>query len=608
MTATVKQKGKARACSNAHFFLLLFAAVALSAFPGGRWLVGFSQTTAHEFPEARGAVHPTTPEEAYESAVNYLRSGQTDKAIESLSSAVRREPKSKAARCGLGQAYVNAGHLAEAVEQFRACAELDPNDPQVQYNLGQAYLQQAWGMASKILETDDTSPYARRIFAENYEGKNDVPEAETQYRLALAQEPNAVDLRLGLGNLYVQKGDLAQAREQFQQAVNACPTSLSAHYKLAEVTFDEQDFSVALTNIRWILKTNPRFLFSRSDFPELHLASSASKSICTSFFEFASTTRKDPALVFIERPCVHWSTASKEAGVAETSSLLSRKRSQTEMEDQQLTPEESHVVPHCSACGEQQRRGSEEQLREARLIEVGRCAYEMAQYQLAYRLLSEAERLGLQNVVALYWFQESARRLAERSFERIKQLDPDSYLLHLLAAQTWEEQQQPDLAIREYKAAIDRRPEASNIHLLLGHLYWRWRRYDEALPELLECLRLDPQEPGANYLVGDIWVQEEQPEKAVPYLRRALALRPRFLNAKASLGTALGQLKQYQAAIDELTEVAPADADGSIHYQLAELYQKLGRSEEAQNAFAAAETIRARRRHVIDSAPGSELH
>jgi tetratricopeptide (TPR) repeat protein len=178
-------------------------------------------------------------------------------------------------------------------------------------------------------------------------------------------------------------------------------------------------------------------------------------------------------------------------------------------------------------------------------------------------------------------------------------------MIHVLNAQTWERQNQLRLAAQEYKAAIARRSDAANLHVLLGHLYWYWERYDDALSELQEALRLDAAGAAANYLLGDSWVQEHQAEKALPFLDKPLRLRPGFLNAEASLGRALSQLGKYQEAVSELLKVAPADADGSVHFQLFQLYRKLGEKDKAEEALESFKKIRARR--LPKSASGDTL-
>ena len=49
--------------------------------------------------------------------------------------------------------------------------------------------------------------------------------------------------------------------------------------------------------------------------------------------------------------------------------------------------------------------------------------------------------------------------------------------------------------------------------------------------------------------------------------------------------------------------VASADQDGSIHYQLYQVYLKLGRNDDAKAALAVSEGIRSRQKGVLLDLP-----
>jgi tetratricopeptide (TPR) repeat protein len=533
----------------------------------------------------------------YESGITSLRAGQAGRAIESLTKAVRINPGNKAARCALGQAFINGGQPVESIEQFQKCVEFDSGDIQSQYNLGQAYLRLALTTADRLLEGNDTSSYARRIFAENYIGRSDFAEAETQYQLALQTEPEARDLRLALGDLYLRMGKPARAREEFQKILDGVPSSLAARRRLAEVDFLQGDFASALTQLRFVVGLNPGFLRLRADFPQLSPPGLSLDDLCSRFSKFASTAPEDPALAFLQNACRRNLSRKILSPGTVSSSDQPPLASVPQGDEQGLTARELCWAGLCEACGDRLRgtlagRSPDTEV----LSEVGQCDYNAGDYESAFGHFLEAQERNPRDLESLYWLQESARRLAAQCFERVKQIHPDSYLVHLLNARSWEEQQQPGRAMQEYRAAIARRPDAVNVRVLLGHLQWKWQEYDDALPQLNEALRLDPTDPIANYLVGDIWVQEHHPEKALPYLNKAISLQPSFLNAKASHARALSQLGRVQEALGELQAVASADQDGSIHYQLYQICLKLGRNAEAQAALAVSEKIRSQHR------------
>ena len=547
-------------------------------------------------PEQAEKAPPASFDALYQSGISSLRAGNADRAVEWLTQAVRLDPGSKPARCALGQAFINAGQQVESIEQFQKCVELAPSDLQNQYNLGQAYLRLALTSAGKLLESGPTSPYARRIFAENYVGKNDFTEAETQYRLALQAEPEASDLHLAIGDLYVRMGRPAQARSEFQKVLDGVPASLAARYRLAEVDFLQGDFASALMQLRLVVRLNAGFLQSHAGFPEQAASGSSLGDVCSRFSEFALTAPEDSTLNFLKNACRRNVSPSALPMPGDTGSRDARPPALVLAGNEHgLTASELCLAGLCRACEDRLRSALTVGFPSTKMLsEVGQCAYEAGDYESAYRCFLEATKQDARNLASLYWLQESARRLAAQSFDRMRQIDPDSYLVHVLNAQSWEEQQQTARAIQEYKAAIARRPDAVNVRVLLGHLQWKWQQYDDALQQLMEALWLDPADPAANYLVGDIWVQKHDPGKALPYLNKALSLRPGFLNAEASLGRALAQLGRLQEALEKLTSVGSADQDGSIHYQLYQVYLKLGKNDDAKAALAASEEIRSR--------------
>jgi len=536
---------------------------------------------------------------AYQSGVARLRVGQADEAVKLLTKAVRLEPRNKLARCTLGRAFIQAGKPAESVEEFRECVKLDPADPQARYHLGQAYLRLALSKASRVLEIDKASSYARRIFAENYLGKNDLSQAETQYQLALASQPAAMHTLLAFWRLYIREGKLGKASQEFSRAVERAPASVAAHYNLAKVEFLRQELSSTLDQLRWVAKVNPKFLSFRQDFPESVAPEATWKSVCNQLSNLNSKDTEDSGLLFVKDACRRAQSLRTDSSLelqAKPAGLPSRVvPSSSQVEKTLLTPEQACLAGLCQTCEEQLRKFSPDRLREPPgLLDLGRCAYDIGDYESAYHHFSAAEKSDTRNLEVLYRLQEAARQLALASFDRVRQTDPDSFLIHLLNAQTLEKQGKPELAAQEYRAAIARRPKAINIRVLLGGLYYKWQRYQEALAALQEALRLDPDDLAANYLVGDTWVKMQEPEKAVLYLRRALALRPGFLNAEASLARVFAQTGKFEEAVTELKKVAGADRDGSLHYQLYHLYLKLGQQDSAKQALATSERIRSK--------------
>jgi predicted Zn-dependent protease len=108
-------------------------------------------------------------------------------------------------------------------------------------------------------------------------------------------------------------------------------------------------------------------------------------------------------------------------------------------------------------------------------------------------------------------------------------------------------------------------------------------RLDQARPELEAELQLNPDHAQANYELGDIAVKQGEVERGVPLLKKALALDPSLVEAHRSLGRAFLSGRQYAEAIHEFFIVAQAEpSDHTIHALLASVYQRMGRTQEAE--------------------------
>ena len=94
-----------------------------------------------------------------------------------------------------------------------------------------------------------------------------------------------------------------------------------------------------------------------------------------------------------------------------------------------------------------------------------------------------------------------------------------------------------------------------------------------------------------EFELGDCLFNLGQPDKALPHLRRAAKRLPDDFAAQATLGRVLLAMGDNQAAILALERVAGRDVDGSIHFQLANAYRTLGRTDLSRRALARQKEI-----------------
>jgi tetratricopeptide (TPR) repeat protein len=121
-------------------------------------------------------------------------------------------------------------------------------------------------------------------------------------------------------------------------------------------------------------------------------------------------------------------------------------------------------------------------------------------------------------------------------------------------------------------------------------------RLEEAQITAQKALARSPVDSEVSLLMGEILVAQYQYADAEPYLKRSLHARPDLRpRVHALLGRVLARTGREKEAIQELKQGLASDEDGSVHYQLARLYQKMGDPKAADAAFEKSKQIRARR-------------
>jgi predicted Zn-dependent protease len=118
---------------------------------------------------------------------------------------------------------------------------------------------------------------------------------------------------------------------------------------------------------------------------------------------------------------------------------------------------------------------------------------------------------------------------------------------------------------------------------------------DEAFEISRGLLVEDPSDPEADLLAGEILVQRNLFAEAEPYLSKCQNLKPEFVpRLRVLLGKVYAETDRVPAAILQYKAGLSADEDGSIHFQLARLYQQTGDKSAAEIAFRESKRIRSK--------------
>jgi len=147
----------------------------------------------------------------------------------------------------------------------------------------------------------------------------------------------------------------------------------------------------------------------------------------------------------------------------------------------------------------------------------------------------------------------------------------------------------------EYRKALDIDPASHGARLSLAIVLFTELKTDEAFEITKSLLAEAPEDSEANLLAGEILVQEHKFEEAEPYLSRCQNLDPDLVpRLHVLLGQVYAATNRIPAAISEYKQGLVSDEDGSIHYQLARLYEKSGDKDAAAEAIRTSQQLRRR--------------
>jgi len=191
-----------------------------------------------------------------------------------------------------------------------------------------------------------------------------------------------------------------------------------------------------------------------------------------------------------------------------------------------------------------------------------------------------------------YLRARAALRLSQSAYARAALSPTYNAQLRALRALAAEQEHDETAAIREYRVGLAENPDSALLHAGLGHLYRARSDLELARDELSAASRLDPTDPVVAFELGDVYLRLAQPDRALELLNRALELDAGLLLARWSRGKTYLALGDTERALADLEAAAPVDTTGDLQFQLARLYQKLGRPDLAQQAQKRSEEQR----------------
>jgi tetratricopeptide (TPR) repeat protein len=225
-------------------------------------------------------------------------------------------------------------------------------------------------------------------------------------------------------------------------------------------------------------------------------------------------------------------------------------------------------------------------------VVLARAEAAMGRFEAAYAGFRKALELDSRSADALYYLGVTAGVLAQAEYDRLFAMAPGSARAHQLRGRSYQAQDRTAEAEAAFKAALEAGPPTADVLVALGDLRRSKLAFAEARGYYSRALELAPRNYDALYGAGACDSYAGDHAKAVGFFEQAVRIAPGSAPARLALGISLLQTGVTAAAVTELEAAAKLEPRmRQAYYQLGRAYQVLGRSAEAEAAFARVQDL-----------------
>ncbi len=572
-----------------------------------------AKPAAGQTPDRAAAYYHFTMAHIYEDmATNYGRPEYATRAIEEYKLALDADPDSKYLNGGLGELYLRTGRVRDAVMAAQATLKTDPNNLQAHKLLGRVYLQSLGNMQStgpsekvlqlaiaeytKIVELEPNDVENRLLLGQLYTLAHDTPRAAEQFRAAQKIDPGSENVVLNLARLYGDSGDVQQAIT----VLNSVPEddrTARIEYALG-VSYDQlKDNKKAIDAYTKALDLEPDNLDAERGLAQALLNDNQMDAALKHFNSIAASDPQDAQTYLriseIQRRQGRYDqalTTLKKAKSLASDSLeinfnealiddcLGRYDEATQiLED--LVSKTSHPGGQYSDAEKNNRSIFLDRLanvyREQNKVDLA-----VAAYQKMIAMGGEFAERGYQGQVDAYRDAkqyDKATAVAEQAVQAL----PKNKSVHLMLAGQLTDTGKVEQGISMAKAQLTGTPEDRDVEMSLAQIYTRLRRWKEAGEELdkADALSAKPEDKIYVYFLrGALAERQKHYEPAEEEFRKILAIDPNNTMTLNYLGYMLAdrgvKLNEALTMVQKAVQLDPQN--GAYLDSLGWVYFKMG--------------------------------
>jgi tetratricopeptide (TPR) repeat protein len=218
-------------------------------------------------------------------------------------------------------------------------------------------------------------------------------------------------------------------------------------------------------------------------------------------------------------------------------------------------------------------------------------------YSEAVKILEPLWSQMSHDVVYLYVLDIAAHsaginEVEEKALARMIEVGGAAPEFHLILAKAYLYRRQFNEALSELNLASNANPNLPFVHLNLGIVYMRLNQNERAEEELLKGVAIEPDLADNYEQLGILSLRLQREADAERYLKEAIQRDSRMPTSHFVLAKIYLQQQKFQqalGAVDSALRLAPDSQ--SVHYLRGRVLMRLGRREEADAEFSAAQKI-----------------
>ena len=506
-------------------------------------------------------------------------------AIQYLSMARQLRPNDPEIYMNLGRAYFGLKQFENASAAYRRVTELNAKNGEAWYRLGITYLEMSEAASGDLARLNRQSPFFQRLEAESLSDQDKLAQSEAAFRKLLSGRNFPPCSRSSFGLLLLRRGASAGAQSEFEQDLKSGGCSL-AQLGLVRVAIEKDETEAALRSLAFLWALDSGFIRAH--------ASELTRGMPPERIKLFDGALAQPdadlsaeAISVLRLSLLGGRTLSAQNDVSDDRTLVKPTVAGS--------PQESLRRGEYSKCAKNL-LPTINSLSSQKLSTLANCSFFTGDYKTTLVAAKKLQSLPQTKEESLYWSVLADQRLAVLSLAYAGEVEPNSVRLHELLAESYRDREKYAEAEAEYKIALSVNPNEFAALIGAATNYLQELRIDLAHEMIQNAIVQNPSDPEANYLMGEVLFAEHKFSDAEPYLKAGLSTRAELIpRIHALLGQVYASQGDTQRAIDEYKLGLPSDDDGSVHYQLARLYQKTGEAKLAGEAFANSKTLSQRK-------------